>query len=179
VWSRLLYIEVQVGATSNLYNFKMICLIYIFFCCNITTYITLIFFANSQKGFALSHPLATRATNLKHKKKHWFCPHQPPFTTSLLTDHFAQHSCISLLHVVNEKLRGQQCVLHVSVFSSDSGIIHWPIFLPKTNIAPIKHVLATLLTMNDKDNGMRKTHCLPPAAMRFISVASSKKTSEF
>jgi hypothetical protein len=28
------------------------------------------FFANSHKGFALSHPLATRATNLKHKKKH-------------------------------------------------------------------------------------------------------------
>jgi hypothetical protein len=34
--------------------------------------------------------------------------------------------------------------------------------------------------MNDKDKGMRKTHWfLPPAAMRFISVASSKKTSEF
>lgn len=36
--------------------------------------------------------------------------------------------------------------LHVSIFSSHSGIIHWLIVLPKTNIAPIKHALATLLT---------------------------------
>jgi hypothetical protein len=86
----------------------------------------------------------------------------------------------SLLHVVNENLRGQQCVLHVSIFSSHSGIIHLPIVLPKTNITPIKHALATLLTMTDKVKGMRKTHwSLPPAAMRFISGASSKKTFEF
>jgi hypothetical protein len=31
------------------------------------------FFANSQKGFAFSHPPTTCATNLKHKKKQ--CPH--------------------------------------------------------------------------------------------------------
>jgi hypothetical protein len=35
-----------------------------FVCCNIATYITLDIFANSHKGFALSHPLATHATNL-------------------------------------------------------------------------------------------------------------------
>jgi hypothetical protein len=34
--------------------------------------------------------------------------------------------------------------------------------------------------MNDKDKEMRKIHWfLPPSEMRFISVASSKKTSEF